>query len=280
MSIAGSLASAVAAGRAQGFDTIQIFLKNQRQWAAGRLGRAEAGAFRAAQARSGIDPVVAHASYLPNLASPRTALRERSVRALAVEVKRAGRLGIPILVLHPGSHGGAGVEAGVERIARGLDRVFRAAGDATVRIALETTAGQGASVGHRFEHLRSIVDASGHPERLAVCFDTCHAFAAGYDLRTAASWRATFEAFDRIVGLDRLALFHVNDALLPLGSRRDRHAHIGEGRIGDEGFRLLLRDERFRSLPKILETPKQRDGVAMDPVNAARLRRLAGEETA
>ncbi|MHC4600986.1 MAG: deoxyribonuclease IV [Planctomycetota bacterium] len=276
MSIAGGLHNALLAGREYGFDTIQIFVKNQRQWSAKRLRRDEVEVFHETQEATGIAPVVAHNTYLINLASPDSALREKSIRALTAEVKRADRLHIPLLVIHPGAHGGAGEEAGIRRIARALDRVYRGAEDASVRIALETTAGQGTGIGHRFEQLRRILDLVEDPDRLRVCFDTCHAFAAGYDFRDATAYVETFTAFDRIVGLDRLAVFHFNDALHPLGRRKDRHAHIGEGHLGDEAFRLILRDPRFREVPKIFETPKLRDGVDMDRVNFERLKRLAG----
>lgn len=275
MSIAGGLHNALLAGRENGFDTIQIFVKNQRQWSAKRLTREAVDTFLHTRQETAIASVVAHNTYLINVASPNPALREKSIRALTSEVKRTGRIHIPLLVMHPGAHGGAGEEKGIRRIARALDRVHGAMEETGVRIALEVTAGQGNSIGSRFEHIRDILGGVKNPDRLRVCFDTCHAFAAGYDFRTRKTFEETFSAFDRTIGLDRLAVFHLNDALQPLGSRRDRHAHIGEGHLGERAFRLLMRDPRFRNIPKILETPKVRDGVDMDRVNAERLRRLA-----
>jgi deoxyribonuclease IV len=202
---------------------------------------------------------------------------EDSVRAFAGELRRCDSLGIPWAVIHPGSHGGAGIEAGLENVARHLDRVFELAGDRSkVTVLLETTAGQGTGLGSRFEELAWIIGQSRFADRLGVCFDTCHVFAAGYDLRNEETYAATMAEFDRTVGLGRLRFFHLNDARKDLGSRVDRHEHIGRGMIGLEGFRLLLNDRRFAAHPMTLETPKGKD-LAEDRENLRLLRSLLEE---
>ncbi|HKQ60771.1 MAG TPA: deoxyribonuclease IV, partial [Candidatus Polarisedimenticolaceae bacterium] len=202
-------------------------------------------------------------------------LRELSIETLRLEIERCVQLGIPALVLHPGAHLGAGEAAGLARVAEALDRVLargrlRRAG---IRVLLELTAGQGTQLGHRFEQLAEVLAAARCAGRLGVCFDTCHALAAGYDLRTAEGYRETFDAFQRTLGLDRLAAFHLNDSRGRLGCRRDRHEHIGCGHVGREGFRRLLVDPRFAGLPMVLETPKG-DDLTEDRVNLAQLREL------
>ena len=277
MSIEGGMDRAIERARSVAATALQVFVGSSRRWEPRRLPGAEVARFRAAARESGLAPfTLAHAGYLINLAAPDEALRRRSIDALREEVGRCAALGIPYLVLHPGAHGGAGVEEGLARVARGLDEALGAARRANgVRVLLETTAGAGTSVGHRFEHLAGVIARARSAARLGVCFDTCHVLAAGYEFRDRRSYRATFDELDRHIGLGRLQAFHLNDSLHPLGSRRDRHAHIGRGEVGLEAFRLILRDRRFRSVPMVLETPKGPD-LAEDRANLAVLRGLAG----
>jgi deoxyribonuclease-4 len=271
MSIAGGLAQALDRGQQAGCGAVQIFLKNQRQWRARPLAETEVEAFRRCWATTGIQAVFAHAAYLINLAAPDDGDWRRAIDALADELERAARLGLPFVVLHPGSHRGRGVAAGVARVAGALDALADRGAGARVRIALENTAGAGGLLGGRAEELGAILGAVRHPERLAVCLDTCHLFAAGYDIRTPAGFRTVLAAFDRAVGLDRVVALHLNDAAAPLGSGRDRHQHIGRGQIGLAAFRFLVNHPRLADRPMVLETPKTGDG---DRVNLAILRRL------
>ncbi len=234
----------------------------------------EARQFRRTSRAASFSHVVAHASYLINLGSPAAALRARSAAALADEIARCGRLGIPALVLHPGSHGGEGEAVGIQRIADGLDEALDRTAGVRVRVLLETAAGQGNSVGHRFEHLRDILGAVRRPRRVAVCFDTCHVHAAGYDVVSRRGWDETVSSLAATVGLDRLHAIHVNDSKRPRGSRVDRHEHIGRGTIGEAGFRNLLSDTRLSAIPKFLETPKD-EALDFDRSNLETLRRLA-----
>lgn len=273
-SIAGGTPRAVERGVEVGCRVLQIFVKNNNRWIGKPIERPEARAFRSA-ARGAFSRVIAHTSYLINLASPVAELRRQSIEALVEEIVRCRRLGIPDLVYHPGAHGGEGEAAGVRRIAASLDEVFERTAGARVRILLETAAGQGSSVGHRFEHLRDILGAVRAPRRVAACLDTCHVHAAGYDIVTREGWLETIGAFDRTVGLSRLAAIHVNDSKKPRGSRVDRHEHIGRGTIGRRGFRNLMTDPRLAAIPKFLETPKDEDTLVQDRRNLAVLRRLA-----
>ncbi|MBP1466904.1 deoxyribonuclease IV [Candidatus Chloroploca sp. M-50] len=273
MSIAGGVSKAFARGEQVGCEAMQIFSKNERQWVARPLPEAEIAAFKAEQARSGIGPVIVHDSYLINLAAPADELWEKSMRAFADELERCALLDIPYLVTHPGAHTGSGEEAGLEREAVALNRLFAEGVGGTTTVLLETTAGQGTALGHRFEHLARLFELVPHHDRMAVCVDTCHIFAAGYDIRTPTTYAATFAEFDRLVGLDRIKCFHVNDSQKDLGSRVDRHAHIGQGFLGLEAFRLLVNDPRFRSIPKIIETPKG-DAMLEDIENLTLLRSL------
>jgi deoxyribonuclease-4 len=272
MSIAGGIHNAFAHGERAGCRTLQIFLKNSNQWRARELTEEDRELYRQAERRSRIAPVVAHASYLINLASPVEDLRARSLAALAEELHRANFLGVPWVVLHPGAHMGAGYEAGIERVAAALNLALELV-DGPAGVLLENTAGQGSCLGHRFEHLAAIGERIREADRIGVCFDTCHAFAAGYDIRTRAGFLATMREFDRLVGVGRIRAFHVNDCKRELGCRVDRHAHIGKGQIGLEAFRSLVNDRRFARVPKILETPKGKD-LAEDRMNLATLRRL------
>lgn len=260
MSIAGGVDKAPERGRQLTCDVIQIFTKSSRQWASKPYTDEEISAFRKNQQAQGIHTVIAHDSYLLNLGAPDGALRAKSIKAFIDEFERCERLGIPYLIAHPGAHVGSGEEAGIKAIADSIDQAHQATRGFHVRVALEITAGQGTTIGHRFEQIRQIIDATAQPDRLRVCFDTQHAFAAGYDLRTEEGYEQAFNEFDRVIGLDRLAAFHLNDSKKGLGCRVDRHEEIGKGQIGLEAFRRLMNDRRFWGIPMCLETPKSDDG--------------------
>jgi deoxyribonuclease-4 len=277
VSIAGGVAVAFSRGEESGCSTMQIFTRNQTQWKAPPLPEEEIALFRAEQARTGIAPVVAHGSYLVNLASPDPVLLARSREAFLEELRRAAVLGLPCVVTHPGAHMGAGVEAGLARVIESLDWLReRAARDAPL-VCLENTAGPGTVLGGDFAHFGVIFDKVRDPARLGVCVDSCHGHAAGYDFSTAAGYERALTALEAAVGPGRVLAVHLNDAKGERGSRLDRHEHIGRGRIGLEGFRLFMNDPRFARVPKIIETPKEEDGRQMDPVNLGVLRRLAGK---
>jgi deoxyribonuclease IV len=276
MSISGGVSKAFARGASVSCEAMQIFSKNERQWNAKPILPEEVAAFKAEQARTGIGPVIVHDSYLINLAAPADELWEKSIAAFSHELERCDLLGIPYIVTHPGAHTGSGEETGLAREAVALNRIFEAGVGGSTMVLLETTAGQGSALGNRFEHLARLFELVPHHERMAVCVDTCHIFAAGYDIRDAASYQATFAEFDRIVGLNRIKCFHLNDSQKDLGSRVDRHSHIGQGCIGLEGFRLLVNDPRFADLPMIIETPKG-DDMAEDVQNLSLLRSLVGK---
>lgn len=272
-SIAGGLHRALDRAQSVGCDAVQIFVRPPRTWAAPRLTSEGVARFKARAAETGIRPVVGHTSYLLNLSSPKDDLWRKSRDMLIVELERCEAVGAPWLVLHPGAHVGTGEEAGLERMARALGEVHAAASGLQAQILLETTAGQGTRLGYRFEHLAWLLENTPQGERLGVCLDTCHVFAAGYDLRTAEGYEETMDAFERIIGLERLKVVHLNDSKLELGSRRDRHEHIGEGHIGLEGFRRILNDRRLAGLPGLLETPKGED-LHKDRESLALLRSL------
>ncbi|HEY7729158.1 MAG TPA: deoxyribonuclease IV [Candidatus Eisenbacteria bacterium] len=278
MSIAGGYDKAVERAVSVRARALQIFTKNSNQWKGKPLAGAAAGAFRAAWEASGLSSVVAHDSYLINLASPDRFLRERSIRAFADELKRCESLGVPYLVTHPGAHMGAGVAEGCDRVADSLDRARRVGEAPGVTVLLETVAGQGSTLGRSFEELHRIRARVRRPDLVAFCFDTCHVHAAGYDLVSERGWEETFEQFDAVLGLENLRAFHFNDSKRERGSRVDRHEHIGKGHLGTAPFARILRDPRFRRVPKLLETPKGKDGVVMDRRNLALLRRLAEEK--
>ncbi|MFO0967843.1 MAG: deoxyribonuclease IV [Gemmataceae bacterium] len=276
-SIAGGYHNAIDAATRDACASVQLFTKNNSQWRGKPISAEEATRFRQAFAASGLHCALAHDSYLINLASPDKTLYRRSIDAFADEIERAELLGLDYLVTHPGCPTDGDEERGLDRIVRALDDVLARAPKARVQVLLETTAGQGCSLGHRFEHLASILERVRRPERLGVCVDTCHIFAAGYPLAPLQAYRRTFRDFDRTVGLDLLKAFHVNDSKKPLGSRVDRHAHIGAGELGLEPFRLLVNDRRFRNHPMILETPKEGpNDEDMDPINLRTLQNLVG----
>jgi deoxyribonuclease-4 len=252
-----------------------LFSKNASQWSARDLTDDEVRLFRRTLRQTRLRLPMVHDSYLINLASPEEQAYRRSLEAFIDEMCRAERLGARYLVMHPGAHLDSGEEAGLARVARALDEAHTRCPDFRLRVLVETTAGQGTTLGHRFEHLARLLGQVARPERLGVCFDTCHVFAAGYALAPEKEYRATLRAFDRTVGLGRLRVFHVNDSLKPQGSRVDRHAHIGRGQLGLEPFRLLVNDPRFRNRPMVLETAKEEgDEDDMDAVNLATLRGL------
>lgn len=273
MSIEGGLHRALERGQALACGAVQVFLKNQRQWAGRPLLPEDVRAFAAARRRTGIRHVFAHASYLINLAAPDAHQWRRATDAFTDELERAEMLGLSCVVIHPGSHVGQGRDAGLARIVGALDTVTRRTPGYRVNVALENTAGAGGTLGRSFAELARLIQGAARPERLGVCIDTCHLFAAGYDIRSRAGWSAAIDECAREVGLARVLAFHVNDARAPLGSGLDRHEHIGRGLLGLEPFRLLLADARMRRVPKVLETPKDPDPAA-DRRNLAVLRRL------
>jgi deoxyribonuclease-4 len=298
LSIAGGLHKALLSAQTLGLDTVQLFTanpqfwgkvrqseeaetglqsgqfltKNASQWSARDLTDDEVRLFRRTRRQTRIRLPTAHGSYLLNLASPEENTRRRSIDALADEMRRAELLGLAYLIIHPGAHLDSGEESGLARVASALDEVHARCPAFNVRVLLETTAGQGTTLGHRFEHLARILGQVAQPERLGACFDTCHVFAAGYALAPEKEYRATMRAFDRAVGLGRLRVFHVNDSLRPQGSRLDRHASIGRGELGLEPFRLLVNDRRFRNRPMVFELPPEEV-----PQDLATLRGLFGK---
>lgn len=276
MSVAGGIQNAFNAGIEVGCDCMQIFVKNQRQWAAPQLTREKINAYADAQRETGLSPVVAHASYLLNLASPEAAKRQRSIDALVDEHERCQQLGVDFLVFHPGAHMGEGMDAGIKRIARSLDVVSRKSGEGCCTILLETTAGQGSAIGYRFEHLRDILGQVKHPERFGACLDTCHLFVAGYDFRKPTGYESMMDELIKTIGVSTVRCIHVNDSKREAGSRVDRHEHIGEGKIGKSGIAHFVNDRRFGAMPMILETPEGSNGrgTDMDKVNLRRLRRM------
>jgi deoxyribonuclease-4 len=279
LSIAGGLPRAVDRAVASKCEALQIFTKSAGQWRARALPDDEVVLFRRRVAETGIHPVVAHNSYLINIAAADPALRQQSLDSLREELDRADRLGLDGLVMHPGSFTSGSEEGGIELVADGLRRLLRDRPAAGAAILLEHTAGQGTNLGHRFEHLAAIIERLDGSPRVGVCLDTCHLLTAGYDITSTAGYRRTFQEFDRVVGLDRIRVFHLNDSKKPCGSRVDRHEHIGKGCLGLEPFRLLLNDPRFAGLPMLLETPKletpeSRRRSDVDPWDARNLRTL------
>lgn len=277
MSIAGGVGNALLDGRKVDCDIVQIFTKSSRQWASQPYTKEEIERFFHNQRETGITTVMAHDSYLLNLGSPDHRLRKKSVRAFIDELERCETLAIGLLIAHPGAHMGAGEAQGIKTIARSLSEIQRSCGGYKVKIALEITAGQGSNLGYRFEQIRDIMDATEDSDRLRVCFDTEHAFAAGYDIRTREGYERTFNEFDEVIGLRFLAAFHLNDSKKEFHSRVDRHEHIGKGYIGVEAFRLLVNDRRFCGLPMSLETPKGPD-LKEDRRNLRLLRSLIRAE--
>ena len=256
MSIAGGVHTAVERGMSIGCTTMQMFVKNNNQWKGKKLSEEDVSTYKKLLRESSIGPVVVHDTYLINLCATDKLILMKSREALKDELDRCELLGVEYLNFHPGSHVGAGEEEGIKRIVESLDIIHELTKGYQVKSVIETTAGQGTAIGYRFEQLRKIIDLVAEPGRMAVCMDTCHVYAAGYDIATEHGYEKTFDEFNAIVGLKRLVAFHVNDSKKELGSRVDRHEHIGKGTIGKNGFRMLMNDERFAAIPKILETPK------------------------
>jgi deoxyribonuclease-4 len=274
MSIAGGLFNAFAEGERKGCETIQIFVKSSNQWQAKPISDEDLEKYHQEQKRTGITPVIAHDSYLINLGSPNPELLEKSRQAFLIELQRCEKLAIPYLVTHPGSYMDSPEQSGIDRVAQSLAWLFGQTPDFEVKVALETTAGQGSNLGYTFEQLAQMIEKSGLPQRCMVCFDTCHAYAAGYDIACEIGYEQTWKAFERIIGLDKLAAIHLNDSKKGLGSRVDRHEQIGKGTLGLNAFDLIMRDKRFKNVPKILETAKG-DNDEMDEINLKILSEMA-----
>ena len=277
MSIAGGVHTAVERGVSIGCATMQMFVKNNNQWRGKELTDEDISTYKKLLQESSIGPVVVHDTYLINLCAPDKEILRKSRAALKDELDRCEKLGVEYLNFHPGSHIGAGEKEGIKRIAESLNTIHDQTLGYGVRSVLETTAGQGTAIGYRFDQLREIIDLVDNAERMAVCVDTCHVFAAGYDIATERGYEKTFEDFDAVIGLGRLAAFHINDSKREFGSRVDRHEHIGKGAIGKTGFRLLMNDDRFRTVPKILETPKGPE-MKEDVMNMKVLRSMVRKE--
>ncbi len=280
MSIAGGVDLAPLRGKQVGCRTIQLFTKSSNQWRARSLPSEEIDRFRANLQAAAIAPAVAHGAYLINLASTDPALHQRSMAACLEELERAEALGIPYLVIHPGAHMGAGEEAGLRQVANSLRELLKRTKGCRVQVVLETTAGQGTALGYRFEQIALLLDQISLPERTGVCLDTCHLFAAGYDIRTLDDYHSVLRVFDQVVGIPSLKVIHVNDCKKDLGCRVDRHEHIGKGTIGLDAFRCMVTDPRLRGIPMIIETPKDSDFVTADRRNLETLRGLADEQRA
>ena len=274
MSIAGGVFNAVLHAEKAGCRCVQLFVKSSNQWRAKPLTDEEINQFKDERKRTGIGPAVAHSSYLINIGSPDDALFEKSREALKVELERCNTLGVEYLVFHPGAHVGSGLDAGIQRIADGMNWVLDKVKDSDSMLRLETTAGAGSHIGSTFEELRAILDKLDQPERAGVCLDTCHIFSAGYDIRTEAAYKATMKKFDTVIGRPLLKAIHFNDSKFDIGTHKDRHEHIGKGFIGKDGFGFFMRDAKLKKVPKILETPKDED-YKNDKMNLALLRKLA-----
>lgn len=271
MPTTGGLHRAIISGHEIGCTAVQLFTASPRQWRARPLSQEEIQAFAKAREETNIHTIISHDSYLINLAAPNGDILQRSREAFLEELQRAESLNIPWVVTHMGAYLDSSEEEGLAVLGESVRLLLQQTEGMKAGIALETTAGQGTNLGYRFEHLARIIDAAGGSERIGVCFDTCHVFVAGYDIRTPETLSATLDEFDRVIGLDRLKVIHVNDAKKPLGSRVDRHEHIGDGELGRETFRILLQEPRLTHVPVILETP---DAEKMHPENLRRLKEL------
>jgi len=278
ISIAGGVDLAPRRARLLGCSAMQIFTKSNRSWSDRPLTEERADVFRTAMRECGIDAAFAHSTYLINPGATDAAIAEKSLGALVDEIERCEMLGLPGLVLHPGAHGGRGERRGIATIAKNLKRALKRTSGCRVAIYLENVAGQGTAVGRTFEELAELRERIGDSARIAFCFDTCHAIAAGHDIRTPEGYTEVFDHWDHLIGLDAIRAFHLNDSKRPLGSRRDRHEHIGRGEVGLAAFHSLLNDARFARVPKVLETPKREDAHE-DIANLRVLRRLIGMKT-
>jgi deoxyribonuclease-4 len=270
-SIAKGLANALYTAQSYGCTALQIFTKNASTWKERLLLPHDIESFAAARQATGIHAIAAHTAYLINLAATTKKKQTLSYQALKAELIRSSALEIPFVVLHPGSHMDAGLTSGIKKIIDNLNRLFAETPEVTSRLLLETTAGQGSSIGHAFEQLAAILAGIKDPQRTGVCFDTCHVFAAGYDLRESKTYAHTMQTFDETIGIDRLYFIHLNDALKPLGSKVDRHTHIGKGHIGLKGFTHIMNDPRLAHIPKVIETPKGNGSLDFDKINLDRL---------
>jgi deoxyribonuclease-4 len=277
MSTTGGVWKALERGASIGCEVVQLFVKNNMQWFGRPFLPSDVAAYANQFAACHFSCVFGHTGYLINLGAPPSPNRDNSIKSLIQEIELAADLGLPFLVLHPGAHLGAGEAAGLKQIIAGLDQVFRATRATPVRIALENTAGQGTCLGYRLEHLAAIYNGVKQPQRLGVCLDTAHLFAAGYDVRTPKGWKAAIREVEKLVGFKEILAFHLNDSKTDLGSRVDRHAGIGEGKIGRDAFRHIVNDRRFKKLPGCLETPKSAD-LHEDIENLAVLRGLVVRE--
>lgn len=271
-SAAGGCDKAVYLAKRSTCDCVQVFTKNNARWDAKPLLPEEIERFKAALKETGVTHPIAHASYLINMAAKDDLLRKKSIEAMKIELERATQLGLIGVVVHPGACGEQTQEQGIAHMAAAIDEIHRAMPKSQAKLILETTAGQGTCLGHRFEHLQAMIEQAKTGDRVAICVDTCHLFAAGYPLAERRDFLATFRQFDELIGLDRIVAFHLNDSKKPLGSRVDRHEHIGKGLIGVEAFGHVVRDKRFRDVPMYLEVPKVGDGVESDAENLALLR--------
>jgi deoxyribonuclease IV len=271
-SIAKGLHQALFTAKDYGCTAVQVFTKNSSTWKEKTLSNENIRLFDEARKKTGIRHIASHTSYLINLASPEKKKYAMSCEALKHELIRCAALKIPLVVLHPGSHMKSGVKPGIERIASAINRIFDKLPENPTRLLLETTSGQGLNLGHTFEQIAAIIGKVEHRDRLGVCLDTCHIFAAGYDLRTKAAYQKTFDTFDSIIGLEHLHWIHLNDSMREMGSRIDRHEHIGQGFIGDTAFKLLMNDRRLQGIPKLLETPKGKGEKDRDQINLTKLR--------
>jgi len=279
MSTAGGIWKALQKAPQIRAEICQIFVKSNMRWFGNRYSPQDLALYSNELAAQKLAAVFGHAGYLINLGAPPCANRDKSLQSLIQEIQLATDLGLPFLVMHPGAHLGHGEKKALKQIVAGLDEVFRATRGSPVRIALENTAGQGSCLGHELKHLAAIYDRARRPERLGLCLDTCHLFAAGYDIGSAKGWNRAIAEVERLFGLDQILAFHLNDSKTELGSRVDRHAHIGQGKIGREGFRHIVNDPRFRDSPGCIETPKSKD-LHEDVENLATLRSLVLPESA
>ena len=258
-SISGGVFNAIERGQTATCDTIQMFNKSNSQWRAKKIEQVELDKYFEMIKETGVTVSTSHSSYLINIASPDKELNEKSYKSLKEEMERCEMLKIPNLVLHPGSHVGTGEEAGIKRIIKNLNRLFKELKDNNVCLLLETTAGQGSNLGYTFEQIAEMIDGVKIQDHIGVCLDTCHIFAAGYPISDPKEYKQTMKKFDDIIGLDKLRIIHMNDSKKEFGSRRDRHEHIGKGHIGIEAFRNIVNDKRLKNIPMILETPKEEE---------------------
>jgi len=259
VSTSGGVDKAPANGARIGCEAIQVFTKNQRQWKAKSLSKPEIENYRGEIEKSTIQLAVSHDSYLINLASPEDDILKRSREAFEDEVERCEQLGILYLIFHPGSHVGSGEKAGLRSIADSINNTLDKKPGYITQLLLETTAGQGTNLGYTFEQLAEILEIVKEKDRVGICVDSCHIFAAGYEIRTAEKYRSTMKQLEQVIGLKKVKAFHLNDSKNPLGSKVDRHEHIGQGQIGIEAFRLMVNDERFQGIPMVLETPGEEE---------------------